>query len=123
MNSVNMLAEFVEVDAAHIDTPISHHGMERPERKKSFASLPALREQKMAIAARAQKKMPIAAQSHPLKTTVVVIYGGYFTIIEQHSIEINAQIIHNLHAIKAKIMAVLLVGLLHAEQHLQKNMN
>jgi hypothetical protein len=36
-----MFAEFVDVDAAHMDTPISHHGIERPERKKSLASLPA----------------------------------------------------------------------------------
>ena len=43
------------LDAAHIDTPTSHHGIERPERKKSFASRPARREQSSAMAASAPK--------------------------------------------------------------------
>jgi hypothetical protein len=48
-NSVNIEAEFELVAAAAIEKPISHHGMERPERKKSFASRPARREQAAAI--------------------------------------------------------------------------
>jgi hypothetical protein len=64
MNSVNMLAEFVEVEAAHIEMPISHHGMERPERKKSPAFLPARREHAAAMPTRTAKKAATAAQSH-----------------------------------------------------------
>ena len=60
MNSVNMLAEFVDVDAAHIETPTSHHGMERPDRKKSFASRPARREQSAAMPNSIAKKTTIA---------------------------------------------------------------
>ena len=68
MNSVNMFAELVDVDAAHIETPMSHHGIERPERKKSFASRPARFEQTNAIPKRAAKKSPIASQSIPFKS-------------------------------------------------------
>ena len=68
MNSVNMLAEFVEVDAAHIDTPISHQGMERPERKKSFASFPAFFEHFKAMPMRSTKKTAMAVQSQQLRS-------------------------------------------------------
>jgi hypothetical protein len=71
MNSVNMFAEFVDVDAAHIDTPISHHGMERPERKKSLASFPALPEHLRAMPIRITKKTAIAAQSQQLRSIVI----------------------------------------------------
>ena len=60
MNSVNMLAELVEVDAAHIETPMSHHGIDRPERKKSFASFPARREHMAAMPKSTTKKAAIA---------------------------------------------------------------
>ena len=69
-----MLAELVEVDAAHIETPISHHGIERPERKKSFASFPARREQTAAMAKRAIKKSPIARKSIQFMFTTWVVY-------------------------------------------------
>jgi len=58
-----MFAEFVEVDAAHMDTPMSHHGIERPDRKKSLASLPARREQNAAMPKSAAKNSPIARKS------------------------------------------------------------
>ena len=63
MNSVNMFAEFVDVEAAHIDTPMSHHGIERPDRKKSLASLPARREQNAAMPKSAAKNSPMARKS------------------------------------------------------------
>ena len=65
MNSVNMLAEFVEVDAAHIETPMSHHGMERPERKKSLASRPARRAHTAAMPKSTAKNSPMARKSSP----------------------------------------------------------
>ena len=68
-----MFAELVDVDAAHMDTPISHHGMDRPERKKSFASRPARREQKQATPASTAKKAAIATQSQVLRRICVFI--------------------------------------------------
>ena len=64
MNSVNMLAELVEVDAAHMEMPMSHQGIERPERKKSLASLPARREQAAAMPTSSAKNTPIAVKSN-----------------------------------------------------------
>jgi hypothetical protein len=58
-----MFAEFVDVEAAHIDTPMSHHGIERPERKKSLAALPARREQNAAMPKSAAKNSPMARKS------------------------------------------------------------
>ena len=83
MNSVNMLAEFVEVEAAHIETPISHHGIERPERKKSLASLPARREHSAAMPKSAAKKSPIATKS----TTFILMPGLY----NKHTAKENKQ--------------------------------
>ena len=69
--SVKRLALFVLVVAATIETPISHHGIERPERKKSFASLPALREHLRAMPMRSTKKTAIAVQSQQLRSILV----------------------------------------------------
>jgi hypothetical protein len=77
MNSVNMFAEFVDVDAAHMDTPISHHGIERPERKKSLASLPALREHTSAMPIRTAKKTAMAVQSQLLRSTFIFMPKNY----------------------------------------------
>ena len=68
MNSVNMFAEFVDVDAALIDMPMSHHGIERPDRKNSLASLPALREHITAIPAIKAKNNTIINQSMGFKS-------------------------------------------------------
>jgi hypothetical protein len=73
MNSVNIFAELVDVEAAHMDTPISHHGIERPERKKSLASFPALPEHLRAMPIRSAKKTTIAVQSQQLRSILVFI--------------------------------------------------
>ena len=83
MNSVNMFAEFVDVDAAHMDTPISHHGIERPGRKKSFASLPALREHISAIPIRIAKKTAIAVQSQQLRSILVFMVSSVQNTVEE----------------------------------------
>jgi hypothetical protein len=80
MNSVNMLAEFVDVDAAHIEMPISHHGIERPERKKSPAFLPARREHAAAMPNRMTKKAATAAQSHEFKSIFPSIALPFYII-------------------------------------------
>jgi hypothetical protein len=83
MNSVNMFAEFVDVDAAHMDTPISHHGIERPERKKSLASLPALCEHISAIPIRIAKKTAIAVQSQQLRSILVFMASSVQNTVEE----------------------------------------
>jgi hypothetical protein len=85
-----MFAEFVEVDAAHIDTPISHHGIDRPDRKKSLASFPALREQKSAIPTRSTKKTIMAVQSQQLRSIDVFMRKIVPKNI-RHDIDRNAQ--------------------------------
>ena len=69
MNCVNMFALFVEVVAALIEMPISHHGMDLPERKKSFASDPARREHQSAMPITIAKNATMADQSQKLKVT------------------------------------------------------
>ena len=95
MNSVNMLAEFVEVDAAHIDTPISHQGMERPERKKSFASLPALREHISAIPIRIAKKTAIAVQSQQFRSILVFMASSVQKTVQEAQTEMRKNNITN----------------------------
>ena len=55
-NSVNIDAELELVAAAAIEKPMSHHGIDLPERKKSLESRPALREQSAAIPNMSAKK-------------------------------------------------------------------
>ena len=58
--SVNRFAEFVDVVAATIETPISHHGMEPADLKYSAVSLVfALSEASAGIAASATKNSAI----------------------------------------------------------------
>jgi len=66
-----MLAEFVDVVAALIEMPMSHHGIDLPERKKSFASLLARREHASAIPAIKAKKSPIINQSTQFSNMVI----------------------------------------------------
>ena len=63
MYSVNILAELVEVDAAHIDMPISHQGIDCPDRKKSFALDDARFEHNKAIPNIKIKKRAMVSQS------------------------------------------------------------
>ena len=72
-NSVNIDAELELVAAAAIEKPISHQGMERPERKNSLALRPALREQAAAIPNISAKKSATTIQSSPLSSMVVIV--------------------------------------------------
>ena len=77
--SVNILAELVEVDAAHMDIPISHHGIERPERKKSVAFFDAQREHHAAIPNITRKNTIMTVQSIKFKSIVLLLnYFEYF---------------------------------------------
>ena len=66
--SVNIFAELVDVEAAHIEIPISHQGIERPERKKSVAFFDARREHQMAIPNIMTKNRTITIQSIALRS-------------------------------------------------------
>ena len=53
----------VEVEAAITETPMSHHGMERPERKNSFVLEEPFRAVRTGIARRIAKKTAMMIQS------------------------------------------------------------
>jgi hypothetical protein len=67
-NSVNIDAEFELVAAAAIEKPMSHHGIDLPERKKSLASRPARREQAAAIPNISAKNSAMTTKSIPFKS-------------------------------------------------------
>ena len=63
MISVKRFALSVEVEAAITETPMSHHGMERPERKNSFVLEEPFRTVRTGIARRIAKKTAMMIQS------------------------------------------------------------
>jgi hypothetical protein len=63
MSSVKRLALSVDVEAAITETPMSHHGMERPERKNSFVLEEPFRAVSIGMASRITKNTAMMIQS------------------------------------------------------------
>ena len=65
ISSVKRFALFVEVVAATIEMPSSHHGIDRPERKNSFELDAPFRLASVGIRINTRKKSPTIVQSSP----------------------------------------------------------
>ena len=70
MTSVKKFALSVAVVAATIEKPMSHHGMDFPEVKKSFAVLFARRAATVGMSARTAKNAAMTVQSSPFRSMV-----------------------------------------------------
>ena len=85
MISVKRFALSVDVEAAITETPMSHHGMERPDRKNSFVLEAPFRDVHAGIARRMAKNMAMMIQSMVVMAGILYILSFVLYLAWRHS--------------------------------------